>query len=522
MKNKVFVIFIILVLVKLYISSQNIKNIHETNRINYYNKISFFSNNFLKIKQKPNINNQHQLACFANENIKASEVILKIPKKFSICPYNLFPFKFELTSYLLEIPGMKETIGQHPKLGIFLNTYYVLYYLYAPKEEIKKYIEDKKLKSYYNIDELDESIRDSFSENYFELSEEHLMLLKTLGYPYELDSELQNIFNFVKNKINSSTHVDMILPWAVNYKNFKKIFNLLMSKGISIRHEDYKILKPEDSKTNSEINKIIGKNLGSLCLISYIDICNHYQPKYEDMRDRKNIVITTSKDFINIQSESNYYLGQEFTYTYNTDASNLVMFYRYGRIIHPNIFNLVKIKVEDNQKFDNFQFNLCKELNCLESSIKEPSKVPKIKEYKLRYLSMESSLINYARVKFFIDSNKDVKSALKLFYNKEMFSYENEISAWTFYYSSVLESFTDRNQLTTNFEELIEEIQINRNKQKINNIVKENQKLKIFEDIYTMDLSYKIIFQRHLKGSLNNLIVNTNSDLLTLKSVYLI
>jgi hypothetical protein len=518
MKNKFFIIFISLLVTTLCTNSQSI---HENNRENYYNKISFFSNNHLIAKQKPGINNQHELGCFASENIQLGEVIIKIPKKFSICPYNLFPFKYELISYLLEIPGMKESVGQNQKLSIFLNTYYILYYLYAPKEEIKSYIENKRLKRYFNIDEIDESLRDSFQENYFEFTQEHLMLLKSLGYPFSMDAELENIFSFVKDKINSSPHVDMILPWAVNFKNFKKAFNILMSRGITIKYEDYKILKSEDTKKNIEVNKLIGKNLGSICLISYIDLCNHYQPKYEDMRDKKNIVITTSKDYINIQPENNYYLGQEVTYTFVNDPSNLVMFYRYGKAIHPNIFNLVKIKVEHKERFNNFQFDLCKELGCVESSIREPSKLPKIKEYALRYPSMEASLINYARVKFYNDSNQDVKFVLKQFYNKEMFSYENEISAWTFYYSSVLDSFTDRNQQKTNYDELLEEIQKYRNMQRLQPISIEENKLKIFEDIYTMDLSYKIIFQRHLKGSLNNLIVNTNLDLITLRSKYL-
>ncbi len=54
---------------------------------------------------------------------------------------------------------------------------------------------------------------------------------------------------------------------------------------------------------------------------------------------------------------------------------------------------------------------------------------------------------------------------------------------------------------------------------KKNNV--EKNKIKLFEDIYTMDLSYKIIIQRHLKGSLNNLIANTHKDLKDIKSKYL-
>ena len=173
---------------------------------------------------------------------------------------------------------MKESVGKEQRLASYLLTYYMLYYLYAPKEEIKNYIQKKNLKNYFKIDEIDESIRDSFPENYLDMDEEHLLILKNLDYPYTFDSELENIFNYVKQKIYLSSHLKVIIPWAVNFAKFKKAFYLLTSRSMTVRLEDYKNLKGEDSKKNNEVNILLGRNLRSLCLISYMDLCNHYQP----------------------------------------------------------------------------------------------------------------------------------------------------------------------------------------------------------------------------------------------------
>jgi hypothetical protein len=76
---------------------------------------------------------------------------------------------------------------------------------------------------------------------------------------------------------------------------------------------------------------------------------------------------------------------------------------------------------------NDFQFSLCRELGCVESSIRDPTKVPRVREYSLRYSALESSLINYARVKYLREG--DFKSILKNFHNGEIVSVDNEISA---------------------------------------------------------------------------------------------
>jgi hypothetical protein len=482
------------------------------NRHDYYKKITSFSNNTVTAGK----DSSGDLGCFALDYISKDDSILKIPKQFSLCSYDLFPFKYELVSFLLDFPGMRETVGSEQKLSTYLLTYHLLYFLNAPKEELRNYIKNQDLKSYNVTKEVDESLRDSFEKNEInDFDNENLELLKSMGHVYNVEMDIKNVFQYMTSRIKTSKHVDMLITFTNNYEKFKSAFFMVANRGYNIKLEDYRKLDEELSskKKNTEVNKILASS-GGLCIISFFDLCKHYQPKYEDMRDKRNLVVTASNGNFEISVDKNYLPGQEISYTYLIDSSNLFLLYKYGFVVHPNIFNLFKVKIEEEKPLSIFKFGLCRELGCVDSNVKDPLKVPKVKEINLRYAKIDESLLNLGRIKHLDEKNNDAKLILKSIFNKQKISYNNEASAWMFYYSKL-----HSNSMSSYLIQLLEENQIQRNKK----YTTEEEKISFQrrEAIYRMDLSYKIIVDRNLKASLNNLITLAQSELENLKGKYL-
>jgi hypothetical protein len=127
-------------------------------RLNFYSKIQQYSNNTIKVESKPDTG----LSCIANDYIEYGRLTLRIPKKLSLCPYYIFPFKYEIFDSLLKIPGLNQTIGVEQRFPVYLLTYYILYAVYAPKKNVHEHIIKYNLTDYYNCTEIDDSIKDSF------------------------------------------------------------------------------------------------------------------------------------------------------------------------------------------------------------------------------------------------------------------------------------------------------------------------------------------------------------------------
>jgi hypothetical protein len=117
-------------------------------RINFYQLIKEFSGN----KIAPEMDSIKGLFCKAIDHLYPGETVLKVPKKYGLCPYFLYPFKFEIIKFLSTINGLNDSIGKEQKYGVFVLVYELLYHMYANKEYVMKYIDEQDIKQYKGID----------------------------------------------------------------------------------------------------------------------------------------------------------------------------------------------------------------------------------------------------------------------------------------------------------------------------------------------------------------------------------
>jgi hypothetical protein len=502
-------------------------------RFNISNQISKFSNNTIKLS----VSQSEGISCLANDFIEFRKKLITVPKNYTLCSFYLFPFKYEILSYMLELPGLKETTKSNQKVSIFLLSYYLLYYLHAPKEEIKNYIKQKKLSQYYNCDDIDDILREYFPKEIPGsglLSNEHNDLLRSLGYPVPYEDQLEKVFTYINKKIISSEHKDIILPWTNNFRHFKWAYTMIVSRSFTQKTESYLKLEGLDgnkkldssTKKNYDVNKFISPpNIGAPCLIPFVDLINHYQPQYTDLREKRALYVEAEKGNFVYFASHGYTPGQEISHTYHNDPTNIILFVHYGFVLPNNVFNTYKITVRDYTILSNSQFQLCRELKCVDAKLKDPRHISSARYYDARVSSIDEGLINYGRV-VHLENDFDKSSALKTFANKGEFSLENEIQAWTYYFKCF---YNFDRKMSNLVERSIKECQKSRNKVRniedywVNEDTKttEYNRIKTNENIYLLDVSYKKIVIRQMLGSLNQVILNTNRDLENMKIKYI-
>lgn len=501
-------------------------------RFNISKQISIYSNNRIKL-----IGSQNEgISCFADDFIHEKQILINVPKNKTLCPYYLFPFKYEILDFLFELPGLKQTVKSTQQVSFFLLSYYLLYYMYAPKQEIKNYIKEKKLSQYYNCDEIDDILKDYFPKEIpgsALLSKEHFDLWRSLGYPVPHDDLLERVFTTIGNKISNSEHKDMIIPWTSNFKQFKWAYTMISSRGLTLKLEDHLILEGIDLtkntnqsiKKNYEVNKIFTSYTGAPCLLQFVDLINHYQPKNTDLRDKRKIFITTEKGNYLFHASHSYTPGEEILISYKNDPANIILFANFGFVLPYNIFNTYKITVKDIPVLTNSKFLLCRELKCVDPRAQDPRQIPSAINYDVRIFQIEESLINFGRV-VYLDNDFDKNSILKIFANKGKFSNENELKAWMYYFKSFYNHDAKISELLATS---IKEGQKSRFRLRnilnywIDDVTKtsEYNRIKINENLYMLNVSYKQIVIRHLLASINQILLNINNDLTDLKIKYI-
>ena len=162
-------------------------------------------------------------------------------------------------------------------------------------------------------------------------------------------------------------------------------------------------------------------------------------------------------------------------------------------------------------------------MGCLDSTIKDPLKIPKVKSYGIKYATEIHELINFGRVKY-LKGDINYSKVIKNIINDKPISHENEIKAWTFYYSKIFYTFKFP------LEKTIYKIQKYRNKRitleknsdlNIKNILNLWTRFKHFEMIFGVDLSYRAMMIEQQNTSLMKIIRNLNNNIHDLKKKYL-
>jgi hypothetical protein len=520
MKNQIFLFFIFSLYLSTFISSFESQDSFQK-RVKFYEKINQFSENRIKL----GISQEKGLSCIANDYIESGRKILTIPKKFTLCSFDIFPFKYEITAILQTYTGYTNLIGiKEDEISLYLLTYHLAYYLFAPKEEIKKYIFENKLEEYYYVNEIDESVRDSFPDNIFSASTvimEHYGLLKEMGYEVKGTEEIEKIYTLFHEKLPHSKHADIIYPWTASLTQFKWAFAIIYTRAYHVDLNRYLVLENRKSKDmwyskNLELNREIHGQTGN-CILAYPDLCNHHQPKLFDLSDKRHFAIETEPNNMLINVGEEYYPGQEIVYSYSSNPPNHMLLLHYGFILPNNSFNFFTVKVDDPLAITPVQLNICKEVSCFETAVKEARDINRVKLYELQLGRINSGLINYARVRQ-LKSNADSRSVIKSLMNQKPINFLNEVSAWLFYHKSILNVMFDGK---VSLNKSIKKGQKNRRLAQVSETKEEFFKYKGFELIYLMDASYKKIFTKHLNGSLNQIILNTEKELQSLKLKYL-
>jgi hypothetical protein len=501
-------------------------------RLNFYKDTKKYSNSTITVGYSP----EKGLFCVANDYIEYGKITIRIPRNMSMCAYFIFPFKFELISFLQEIKELEETVGHQQKFSVYLLSYYLLYFSSDHKEDVKRYIRDNKLEQYYNTEEPDESLLDSFPKmllNSAFIEREHYEILNQYGFMINKLKELEEVYNHVLNRVMNSEHMEAMLPWVSDFQKFKWAYSIVMSRGMTLRYNEYTILDNTKEKmknytkwdeVNNNINKYFSKNSGVPCLIPIIDLCNHYQPKFADGRDKRPIVLDTEYNHFINSAVKVYQRGEEVSYTYILEPSNIAMFLHYGFIIPNNIFDSVIINVKLDSNFSTDQLSLCKELGC-DLSTRHPSNIPNVRETSLRYRQINQFLINYGRVKT-LKGTFDHKKYVKILANDQPISYENEVSAWMYYGSICKDIFGGRYDL---YEKTIYKAQKYRNKCKeieenwLDEDKQRNEWMsnKTFENIYQISMYFQNIILKSIYGSYNKIIYHTQKELDSIRNKYL-
>lgn len=526
LKSQFFIIIILLLLTNILSYEDNEGRVK---RYKFYKDIQKFSNNTMTVGVDP----FNGLYCQANEFISNSQKTLKVPKDHAMCPYYIFPFKFEIVEFLNSIKGLTDTIGREQKFSVFVLVYNILYHLYANKEFLKEYIDKNNLIMYQNLEfDVIDNIENSFPKIILgksTLEPDHFKLLNDKKLSSESSEELGYVFKSVLYRISQHPHMEAMFHWTSNFDHFRHAYGVVMSRGMTLRLNEYYTLvdnKRRQSfykdyeKKNLEINQRICKATGCPCIVLYIDLCNHYQPKYRDLRDKRPIILDTEVGYFISAATREYDIYEEVSYTYSNDSNNLVMFLHYGFVIPDNIFNSFKLDVNEDIKLSQQQFQLCTELKCFEGvQMTEPSKIPAMKIYTTTFNILNENLINYARIRSLKAGSFNTQNVLKSIRSNKSISFENELSSWVFYLQQLRKKWNGWNK--KQFIESIKNGQIYRNRRR--DIEREwrdeeSQRaqwrdLRHFDLIYDLDISYKRIILNHLVGSGKKLIKTIHDDI---------
>lgn len=525
-----FCLFLIITLSKCF---EDKKSLIE--RYNLSKQISKYSNNKIKISASQT----QGISCFANDFIKHQQILISIPKNLTLCPYYLFPFKYELISYILETPGIKDMLKSKRKLSFYLLSYYLLFQLFAPKEKIKKYIIEKNMTQYYNCEEIDDILKDYFPKDisgYLNLSDEHFKLINSLGYEFPVNDEMEIVFKYVYSKFYNSDNNSVVIPWVGNINHFRWAYSIILTRSIHIELNMYLILNDIDFTKN--VHASIKKNYnvnnkffsrGSICLIAFIDLINHNQPQETNTGlITRDILINTEKGYFINGASSDYNPGEEIQFTYIEEVNNLKLFRNYGFVLPNNNFNIIVVSINDNNMFSMSQINLCREINCYDLKIQNPENISTTKIYEARLSRLEDKILNYARVKY-LDPAFDINSVVKKLNINGKISTENEIKSLEFYFILFNSIMGDVNAKLENSIKKCQKYRVMLRNienywlylQNEDSKIIEHNRIKGFANIYLLDVSYKKIIIKHRLGSIDRLILNIKSDLDNIKSKFI-
>lgn len=529
MNNKILMILIIIMFLTKNILSFETKE-EIKNRFDFYKDIYRNSN-----KKMSSASDKYKgLHCKAEDYIKKGEVLIEVHKKYSICPFELFPFKFEITDAIRSIKGMEDTLGKQQKVGIYVLVFHLMYHLYGNKEYIKNYVYENKIEAYYNsfnseLKDIDKSFpKIMLGKPLF--TKFHFDYLHSKLYSNENTIEIDGVYSLVLRNLSAHPHFIAMYHWLFNLNNFKHAYGIIISRAMTIRISDYnKVINNEEigknfdehQKKNGLLNKKMCDIVGCPCIVLFVDLCNHYQPKYKDGRDKTPISLVTKKDFFLNLSPRDYDIDDEISYSYINEPSSYSMYMHYGFIIQYNIFNLMRLNLDLQNKILSAQKQkICNEVKCFERSETETQNFLTFKNFQVN-----DNLLNYGKVEGLTkEEEANSSSVIKNLILKQSLSLYNDIYSWIYYIKFVFNHF---DLSRTAFLNSIKESQFYRhitlsyenNWKDTESQRQEWIEYKTFQQINDLDISYKTVILSQTIGSTRNLIKILHEDNMRIKNI---
>jgi len=413
-----------------------------TKREEFYSQIINISNGKLKMENLPG----KGLSAISLKDIEKKEILLEVPREFTICNMNLFPFKYEIYEALNQLPDRQ-------LFGHLLLIYQLLYDFYAPKEEIREYIKLKKLEKYYDYHDKSENIKYSFSAytpNFPYYENSHWELFGKL-FDMPKDNKILRIFSTMLYYISNSEHRDYILPWINNFENFRWIWSNILSRAYKDTPESifeleyFNVTKFEYShQLNLDFSKKM-VNEGGIPItriICFSDLMNHYQNKYLDLRDKMSAVLYAKNGKLIVRSNNKFYEGKEVENNYQDNPDSLKLSSIYGFLAKDNIFDNFEANISLDEKLTSAQKDLCIKIKCFENEKEFRSKIINRKIYTS---TVDKLLLNYARVRLLKVNISNASKYLDLLSNNKIIDYENEIGTWMYYYTIMKQQKENKN-----------------------------------------------------------------------------
>jgi len=273
---------------------------------------------------------------------------------------------------------------------------------------------------------------------------------------------------------------------------------------------------------NYELNKHYLSDLSIPAFTPILDILNHYQHK-TDFIDLKHLKFDCVSNYLLYKAPSNYNENEEVSFSYIKNPSSFYLLQNYGFFIPKNMFNFKLISVESKRDKVNFS-NLLKQIkNCKKRVFESQTNLQNSLHFNLKITNLDECLIIYARI-INLNNNFPDKEILNDLEHNKRISIENEITSWMFYYKSLTKETSKKMSLkksiskTQKYRSLCNKLEKKSLEMESNKLWIKNKK---FEYIYTLHYTTEQVSVRHQRGSLNNLIVNLNTDLLRLRSNYI-
>ena len=309
-------------------------------RARFANKLSQISNNKMTYGYSP----EQGFSCIAKDFIKANDFLFSVPKSMSISPAYIFPFKFELLELLLEIPQIKATLGKDDTISVFMLVFQLMILKKGPRNNIIRAIEQDNLTDYKNYFEPDPTIYQMFPEfvsSYYNYDGSDVEKFAKMEINFDRIKIIENIFSHIAKRFEELKHK----MWArelrytfKSFQNFQDYYSIIASRAFTLQLQDIaklEDLKENDSKLtplqkkNIAINKKFGAN-GISSMISFIDICNHRQPKTFNDRTNHDIIILIKKNSFSHHSGGNYRPGNEILNNYKNKGNSSDLSLNYG------------------------------------------------------------------------------------------------------------------------------------------------------------------------------------------------